>query len=180
MKMKQSLGTLLITTLLLGSVGCQQETSTAAHTHGDGPGQHTHDDSSTHSHGPDTHTHEPGTPGPHNGRLITSVTPNFEFLVKEDRTVQLTFVDQDIVPVSAPAATVSLVGGDRQNPTELSFAVDDGVLVSSAPLPAGDIVPVILTLQMPGESEPVVERFNVDFSICSECQLVEYACICGH
>ncbi|MDA7511312.1 hypothetical protein N8612_06525, partial [Verrucomicrobia bacterium] len=128
-----------------------------------------------------THTHdEMKTPGPNGGRLIASVEPNFEFFVTDDRKVKLTFVDVEAKPIDVTGAVVSLTGGDRQAPVELSFSVEENALVSSGMLPDGELVPVILTIQATPESEPVMERFNVDFATCSECQLLEYACICNH
>ncbi|MDB4798950.1 hypothetical protein OAH36_05085, partial [Verrucomicrobia bacterium] len=111
---------------------------------------------------------------------IASVEPNFEFFVTDDRKVKLTFVDVEAKPIDVTGAVVSLTGGDRQAPVELSFSVEENALVSSGMLPDGELVPVILTIQATPESEPVMERFNVDFATCSECQLLEYACICNH
>ena len=160
---------------VVGWMGCQREATTSSVTEA-----HETDEGEPHEHGPDTHTHGTKTPGPNGGRLITSVTPNFEFFVMEDRKIKLTFVDAEAKPADVTEAIVSLTGGDRQDPVELSFAVQENALLSNAPLPDGDLVKVILTIQATPESEPVLERFNVDFATCSECQLLEYACICDH
>ncbi len=163
--------------LLAGyGVGCgNQGTEVAGNEHG-----HTHG-AGTHSHGPDgDHVHEEIIPGPNNGRLITSVTPQVEFFVKEDRTVQLTFVNENNEAIPALDWDVSLSGGDREAPIELSFAKSGDVLVSDQALPAGDKILGILEIKTAESAEPVVERFTIDFSTCSSCQLVEYACICGH
>ncbi|MCS1411054.1 MAG: hypothetical protein M2R45_04250 [Verrucomicrobia subdivision 3 bacterium] len=133
-----------------------------------------------HTHGPDTHVHELKTPGPNGGRLITSVEPNFEFLVLEDRKVRLTFVDGEAKPIEVTDAVISLIGGDRSAPTELAFDKAGNVLISDGALPGGDVVPVILDIMASPTGELVSEKFNVDFSTCSECKLTEYACICAH
>ena len=173
--MKNGMRAIVLGSLVVLWAGCQPESDSGgaeqAHAHGDGQ---------PHVHGPDTHTHEEKTAGPNGGRLIASVTPNLEFLVLDDRRVQLTFVDENAKPIDVVDATVSLTGGDRQNPTELSFAAENNVLVSNGALPDGDLFDVILSIQITPETEPVLERIKADFSICSECQLVEYACICGH
>ena len=167
---------ILLGTVVLLWAGCSQEESTlvghSGHVHTGEEGEHTHEH--------ETDGSEMLTPGPNGGRLISSVSPNFEFLVRDDRSVQLTFVDEQAKPVDVTNALVSLTGGDRQNPTELTFSVEGNSLVSSGVLPAGDIVGVILTIQSSPEAKPVIERFNVDFAVCHECQLVEYACICNH
>lgn len=166
----------MVGSLFVLGVGCQPESATS---HAEQ--EHVHEaEGEAHVHGPDTHTHGELTPGPNGGRLVTSVTPNFEFLILDDRKVQLTFVDENAKPIDVVDAAVSLTGGDRQNPTELSFAVENNALVSSGSLPEGDLFDVILSVQIPPSTEPVLERIKADFSICSECQLVEYACICGH
>ncbi len=174
--MKNNIIYLLVGCTLVLWAGCKRDSIAS-----EGGHEHPHAaEGEDHVHGPDTHTHEELTPGPNGGRLVTSVTPNFEFLVLEDRRVQLTFVDENAKPVDLVDAAVNLTGGDRQNPTELVFAAENNALVSNEPLPDGDLVDVILSVQVPAEAEPVLERIKVDFSICSECQLVEYACICGH
>lgn len=141
-----------------------------------------------HSHGNVQHSHElekdrmhaGKMTGPNGGRLITSVEPNFEFLVQEDRKVRLTFVDGNAKPIDVASMSISLSCGDRMSPTELVFAQAGDVLISDKPLPEGNILPVVLTIQTTPASEPIYEKFNVDFSTCGQCRFVEYACICGH
>ena len=133
-----------------------------------------------------THAHEDATAhvkkkaGPNGGRVITKVTPNVEFFVLPDRKLKLTFLDDAGKPVAPSGQTVTLTGGDRLNPTKLTFVAKDGALISEQPLPAGDNVPVVLQLKMAPEASSVTEKFGVNFSTCPECKLKEYACICGH
>lgn len=143
---------------------------------------------SEHSHGNIKHGHELGenpvpaskTAGPNGGRLITSVEPNFEFLVQEDRKVRLTFVDDNARPIDVASASIFLVCGNRMSPTKLAFVEADNVLISDKPLPEGNILPVVLTIQTTPTSDPIYEKFHVDFSPCGQCRFGEYACICGH
>jgi len=118
--------------------------------------------------------------GPNGGRVITKVTPNVEFLVQPDRRVKLTFLDAEGKPVAAGQAMATLTGGDRLNPSKLTFVKDGDALVSQQSLPAGEIVPVVLQLRMTPEGEVVMQKFNVNFAICPECKHTEYACTCGH
>ena len=139
-----------------------------------------------HSHGNIKHSHElrevqaGRMAGPNGGRLITSVNPNFEFLVQEDRRVRLTFVDEDASPVDVAAVSILLTCGDRMSPTEITFSQADNALISDKPLPEGNILPVVLTIKTTPAGDPVYEKFNVDFSTCGGCRFVEYACVCGH
>ena len=180
--MKNCLLNLVLLACVTLWLGCQQESSLAK-----ADQDHDHDSvaekgasGEADQHDSDGHTDEAKTPGPNGGRLIASVSPAIEFLVTDERRVKLTFVDSAAEPMDAPEASFSLTGGDRQSPVELSFSRDGEVYMSNEALPDGDIVPVILSISLAGATEPTLERFNVDFSICSECQLVEYACICGH
>lgn len=155
---------------------------------GDGGSENTDGNRLEHSHGNVQHSHELGKDrmhagkmaGPNGGRLITSVDPNFEFLVQEDRKVRLTFVDDNARPMVVASMSILLVCGDRMSPTELAFAQADNVLISDKPLPEGNILPVVLTIKTTPASDPIYEKFLVDFSICGGCRFVEYACICGH
>lgn len=162
--------------LALGLTGCGNGTV------------NTGEDRSEHSHDNIKHSHELGkdpmqagkTAGPNGGRLITSVEPNFEFLVQEDRKIRLTFVDGNARPIDVASVSVSLECGERMSPTKLAFAQADKVLISDKPLPEGNILPVVLTIQTTPASEPIYEKFHVDFSACGQCRFDEYACICGH
>jgi DTW domain-containing protein YfiP len=42
------------------------------------------------------------------------------------------------------------------------------------------LVPLILTVKLSDTAKPVLEKFNVNMANCSECDLLEYACICAH
>ncbi len=118
--------------------------------------------------------------GPNGGRVITTVEPHAEFLVLEDRRVQLTFLDDALKPIPVAEQTAEVITGDRSNPTELSFTKTDDTLVSDAPLPEGNAVPAVLRITpAPGE-KTVTERFAVNLAICPGCDLPEYACTCGH
>lgn len=139
-----------------------------------------------HLHGDVKHSHELGEgyagkmAGPNGGRLITSVNPNFEFLVQEDRKVRLTFVDEGASPIDVAAVSILLTCGDRMSPMETAFAQADNALISEKPLPDGNILPVVLTIKTTPSGDPVYEKFIVDFSTCAQCRFVEYACVCGH
>ena len=168
--------------LALTLTACGKSGEEHAHTHGDDHAHpHSHDEHDhVHGDGEGQHTHEKKTPGPNGGRLITTVSPQLEFLVTEDRKVRVTAVDENVKPIPMAGQTVSLVGGDRSAPTDLSFEAEGDSLISTVALPKGNDVPVILTILPTAESQPVLERFNVNFSTCPTCDYQEYACICGH
>ncbi len=166
----------MVLLLVVGLTGC-----------GDGS-VNTGENRSEHSHGNVQHSHAFGKEpthagkiaGPNGGRLITIVEPNFEFLVQEDRKVRLTFVDGNARPIDVAFMSILLKCGDRMSPTELAFTQAGDVLLSDKPLPEGNMLPVVLTIQTTPNGDPVYEKFNADFSTCGGCRFVEYACVCGH
>jgi hypothetical protein len=124
--------------------------------------------------------HEKITAGPNRGRLITSVTPHAEFFVTTDRKVQITFVGEDGKPIAPAAQVVTVTAGDRSAPTKLTFTKTGNVLLSDAPLPVGNNYPTVVQIKTTPEAKPTYARFNLNTSVCGECQNAEYACVCGH
>lgn len=123
---------------------------------------------------------DPRLAGPNGGRVVRTVSPHLEFFVRDDRRVRITFLDDNGGVIAPGNQSLTLVGGDRANPTRLNFVPDGDSLLSDRPLPEGDGVPVILEI-VPGPGAPKVrERLKVDLSLCPGCKLPEYACVCGH
>ncbi|MES2659718.1 MAG: hypothetical protein V4689_13960 [Verrucomicrobiota bacterium] len=117
---------------------------------------------------------------PNGGRIIATVTPHAEFLLTKDKKVEIRFLD-DTGKVIAPAAqTVTVVMGDRANPTKLAFAKDGDKLVSDKAVAEGDNLPVVLQIKTTPDAKAVTAKFNLNMSTCPECKLTEYACACDH
>jgi len=159
---------------ILFATGCSNHEH-GDHEHGDHEhGDHEHGD---HEHG--DHEHAKKTPGPNGGRILTDVTPNLEFLVREDRKDQIAaLLDAKAIPVTTQSLT--LVGGYRANPTSLEFIKDGYVLVSSTALPAGENFPVILQIKTSPTSNLITQKFQLNLKDCPDCKYKEYACICDH
>lgn len=143
----------------------------AEHSHGN-DGSHTHDDGDA--------GHHSGVPGPNGGRLVVGVEPHLEFFVQPDRYARITFVNDDIEPIAPVDLSISLVTGDRTNPLEISFTQKESVLLSDVALPEDPDLAIVLQISGGDNEEPVFERFHLDMATCPDCQLHEYACICGH
>jgi len=145
------------------------------HDHGSGEG---HDE---HAHGDHDHDHGPGiVAGPNAGRVLTGVEPHLEFLVTADRKVELRQVSEQLKAEPIGTQTVSLVAGDRSNPTELSFSKVGDLLVSSGFLPGGNDFPVVVNIKASADGETVREKFNLNLAECPSCDNLEYACECDH
>lgn len=137
-------------------------------------------ESSEHSHeGGDDH-HHAQVPGPNGGRLIVDIEPHFEFLVLPDHHAQITFVNDDIKPISPADLQIKLTGGDRSNPIEIAFEKKEDVLLSTVPLPQEHNAALVLQINGETLNETVFERFHLNMETCPDCDLHEYACICGH
>jgi len=127
-----------------------------------------------------SHAVEKAKAGPNGGRLIQAVSPNAEFFVMEDRTAQITFVDAAGKVVAPEGQVVSLIGGERSAPITVAFEAVDGVLRSTQALPQQHNMPIILSIKPTAEASTHRERFYLNQSVCSGCDLEEYACTCGH
>ncbi len=174
------LAMLMITGLL--ATGCQERNGDPEHIHEDGH-SHSHSDSShSHDHDHGDGDHQPtGTPGPDGGRLIELNGWKAEFLLLEDRRIRITFLDEDLKPVAGPEeASISVVGGERSAPFELEFAAGGNAFVSTSAVPEGSNHPVVIQFESKAVNEPVIKKFNLNLSLCPDCEYPEYACICGH
>lgn len=126
------------------------------------------------------HTDEEKEAGPHGGRIFTTTEPHFEFFVTPERKVQITFLADDGKAIAFSTQSVSAVAGERSAPTKFTFSKVGDSLVSDVALPKGMLVPLILTVKLSNTIEPIREKFNVNLENCSECDFLEYACICEH
>lgn len=120
------------------------------------------------------------TPGPNGGRVITSFEPPVELLVTDQRHVQIAVLDSRHQPVAPRDETVSVIAGDRANPTRLTFSRKGAVLLSDQALPEGDNFPFVLQLTTGADGGKQTEKFQMDLQSCPTCEYLEYACICGH
>lgn len=190
MKIKAILFTVTIASLSLYLTACKPSDDHSGHDHaGHDHDEHAalgneHNDQTEHDHDQhdegDHEEHAEKTPGPNGGRLIHSVEPHLEFLIREDRHVQINFLNDELKPVTAGEQLLSLTGGDRANPFHLSFTKDGSSLVSDKPIPVGDDHPGVLQIKANADAKTVIEKFQMNLSECPTCNYKEYACICEH
>lgn len=134
-----------------------------------------------HEHGDDhEHVHVKKMPGPNGGRLITSIEPQAEFFVTQDRKVQISFLDKEGQLVAPAEQLVTVITGERSEPVTLTFAKVGDVLLSEQDLPKGNNLPVVVKIKIQPDAKASYEKFMLNFSVCGSCDLAEYACICGH
>lgn len=116
---------------------------------------------------------------PNGGRIISTVTPNAEFLVTPENKVEVRFLEAG--KVIAPATqVVTVTMGDRTAPTKLAFTKDGDKLVSDKAVPEGKNLPVVVQIKATPDAKAVTEKFNLNLAKCPTCSNAEYACSCEH
>jgi hypothetical protein len=113
------------------------------------------------------HKHEENvSKGPNGGHVIESKAGfSFEVTVDKERKARVVFLDKDNKPVALGQQTITGIAGERSAPTKLAFAkgkdADANVLIADKPLPAGDHVPMILTIKTAPDAKAATERFEL-------------------
>lgn len=123
---------------------------------------------------------EKSNPGPNGGRVITEVEPHLEFLLNDDHSIQIVALTADYQAAPIGSQVVTVTGGERTAPADLSFTKKGDALVSDGTFPEGKDLPVIVSIQANADAEPVFARFTLNLSDCPTCEHKEYACICAH
>ncbi len=126
------------------------------------------------------HTHEKRDAGPNGGRIIATSVPRAEFLVLADRKIQITFLDLAGKPIPPADQVVTVTTGDRLAPVKLAFVKTTAALLSTAPIPAGNNLPIVIQIKSTPTTPMVTAKFTLDLSVCGECKHAEYACTCAH
>ncbi|MCH6256152.1 hypothetical protein MLD52_06305 [Puniceicoccaceae bacterium K14] len=135
-----------------------------------------------HGHTHDSHSHADSKKkaGPNGGRVINKGGVTCEFLLTDDRFIEIRFLDEDGAIVKPSGQVITVVGGDRSAPTELVFEDKGDAMVSSASFPEGKALPLVLEIRQTKDSDPVRERIRLATHSCGSCDYLEYACVCGH
>lgn len=124
--------------------------------------------------------HEKNEAGPNGGKVIHEVEPHLEFFVTKDRKVQITALGEDGKAVPIGEQSIRVTGGDRSNPTRMTFEKKGDVLVSDTAFPEGNDFPVVVQIKPKSDAKTVIEKFNLNLSDCPTCDYKEYACTCDH
>lgn len=127
-----------------------------------------------------TLTAEDSAATPNGGRLLKNIEPEAEFFVTPERKVQITFLDQTGKAIAPAEQIVTVICGERSDPTRLEFVRENDVLLSKSSLPEGNGFPTIVQIKTTPEAKTVLEKFNLNVSTCPGCGLGEYACTCDH
>jgi hypothetical protein len=115
---------------------------------------------------------------PNGGRIIANVEPHAEFLVTQDKKIEIRFLDAAGKVIAPAAQVVTVTMGDRSAPTKLAFTQDGDKLVSDKVVAEGKSLPLVLQIKVTPDAKSVSEKFNLNLSPCPDCKVPEYACSC--
>ena len=116
--------------------------------------------------------------GPRKGRILELEGVNAEFFVEKDRTVSIAFYDAagKKQPVAAQVVLVTAEAPGAK--TKLEFEKKGDLLVSKAPLPAGEGYQIVVQAKTSADAKPKNFRIKLETHECGKCHNPEYACIC--
>lgn len=116
-------------------------------------------------HAEEDHDHDKDEKGPNGGMLVHAVEPHFEIAVTKDRKAKITFLGEDNKPIALAKQSITATGGDRANPTRLTFAEgkdkDAGSLISDKTVPEGEHVQLVLQIKVTPDAKAVTERITL-------------------
>lgn len=116
--------------------------------------------------------------GPRKGRVLELAGQNAEFFVEKDRTISIAFYD---AAMKAQPASVQVVTATAEAPggkAKIEFEKKGDLLVSKAPLPAGEGYQVVVQVKADADGKAKNFRIPLILHTCKGCSNAEYACIC--
>ena len=127
--------------------------------------EHKHDKKDGKEHAEADHDHDKDEKGPNGGAIVHAVEPHFEIAVTKDRKAKITFLGEDGKPIVLAKQSLTATGGDRANPTRLTFAKGEGKdaesLISDKALPEGEHVQLVLQIKVTPDAKAVTERITL-------------------
>jgi hypothetical protein len=116
--------------------------------------------------------------GPRKGRILELEGVNAEFFVEKDRTISIAFYDAAGKKQAAAAQVIIATAEAPGAKTKLEFEKKGDLLVSKAPLPAGEGYQVVVQAKTSADAKPKNFRIKLETHICKGCSNAEYACTC--
>jgi len=132
-------------------LSCGEEHDHSDHSDHDHHGDHGEHGDHGHGHG---HGKRDSKVGPNGGRMLLGVTPNAEFLLRKDSSIQLRFYENGKAVNSIADSVQVLIGGE---PVELIR--DRGFYVSKALKLEG---PVSVTVKIKQQGQEFTEEFSLE------------------
>ncbi len=90
------------------------------------------------------------------------VEPHLEFKLNDDHSIQIIALTEDAKPAPIGNQVITVTGGDRSDPADLSFSKNGDALVSNATFPKGKNLPVIVSIQSAPDADATIARFTLN------------------
>ena len=116
--------------------------------------------------------------GPRKGRILEIENQQAEFFVEKDRTLSIAFYDAAMKPQPAAAQVVTATAEAPTGKVKLEFEKKGDLLISKAPLPAGEHYTIVVQVKPSADAKSKNFRIPLDLNVCKGCSNPEYACIC--
>jgi hypothetical protein len=116
--------------------------------------------------------------GPRHGRILELDGVNAEFFVEKDRTISIAFYDAAGKKQAAAAEVIIATAEAPSGKAKLEFEKKGELLVSKAPLPAGEGYQVVVQAKTSADGKPKNFRLKLETHECDKCHNPEYACTC--
>lgn len=116
--------------------------------------------------------------GPRKGRILELEGQNAEFFIEKDRTISIAFYNAS---GKQQPATDQIFVANAEAPgakTKLEFEKKGDLLVSKAPLPAGEGYQIVVQAKTSADAKSKNFRIKLETHICKGCSNPEYACTC--
>ena len=116
--------------------------------------------------------------GPRKGRMLPIENQNAEFFIETDRSISIAFYDATMNAQPPADQVVTAIAEAPSGKVKLGFEKKGGLLVSKAPLPAGELYTIVVQVRPTADAKPKNFRIQLDLSVCKGCDNPEYACTC--
>lgn len=118
--------------------------------------------------------------GPKGGKLLVKGDLRAEFLVNNDRHIEISFYDENLTAIPIGEQTVSILVSSTEGRTVLELEQTGSGFTSKEPLPEGDGHRIVVRIKETPDSKFANFRVEYISEICGGCDRNEYACICDH
>ena len=116
--------------------------------------------------------------GPRHGRILELDGGNAEFFVEKDHTISIAFYNAAGKQQPPGAQIITATAEAANGKTKLEFEKKGDLLVSKAPLPAGEGYQIVVQAKTTADAKAKNFRIPLVLSECGKCHNPEYACIC--
>ena len=112
--------------------------------------------------------------------MLENTEPHAELFVEKDKTVSITFYDDELQPAPVADQRVLVIAEANGTKTKLEFEKKNDALISKEKLPESHGLNLVVQFRQTPDTKPINYRFLLEEAICGECNRAEYACTCAH